>query len=68
MSQKTWPARGYGKTGSESEKATSAGFSQRERVQHAPHLRAPGASSDVGTSSGNCAAPAFDSGVGNGAS
>src|SRR5262245_4732006 len=63
------PARGKGNTGSLSEKATSAGFSQPCRASASFRMAtAPGSFSSVGTSSGNCAAPAFDSGVGKGAS
>ena len=63
------PDLGKGKTGSVSEKARSAGFSQRESSSATSRISAaPVSSSEVGTSSGNCAAPALDSAVGNGAS
>ena len=63
------PAFGKGNTGSVSEKARKAGLSQRESSSAtAPISAAPGSSSEIGTSSGNCAAPALDSTVGNGAS
>ncbi len=63
------PARGNGKTGSLSENATRAGFSQRVSSSITMRISAaPGWPSSIGTSSGNCAAPAFDSGVGHGAS
>jgi hypothetical protein len=57
------------KIGSESEKRTSAGRSQRSRPARTSSIfGALGCSSSVGTSSGNASTPAFDSGVGKGAS
>jgi hypothetical protein len=56
------------KIGSESEKRTSAGRSQRSRASRTSIIFAAlGWSTSVGTSSGNASTPAFDSGVGNGA-
>ena len=63
------PALGNGNTGSVSEKATSAGLSQRPRASRVACISAtPGSSIVSGTSSGKRCAPALLSGVGNGAS
>ncbi len=56
------------KIGSESEKRTSAGFSQRSSPARTSSIFcAFGWSISVGTCSGNASTPAFDSGVGKGA-
>ncbi|MGZ8783002.1 MAG: hypothetical protein ACXWZB_05835 [Gaiellaceae bacterium] len=60
-------ARGE-KIGSESEKRTSAGFSQRASASRTARCAGrSGWSGEVGTRSGKAMIPAFDSGTGHGA-
>ena len=56
------------KIGSESEKRTSAGFSQRASCSRTARCAGvSGCSGEIGTSSGKARMPAFDSGTGQGA-